>query len=505
MIHKIKALHDNGQGLSVRAISQQLSISRNTVRKYLRLSEDVIQSQQADPSRAKKLDDYRSYLVYLLGEFPKLSAVKVARKLQSKYGSIPASDRSLRRYIQQLRQEVAVAQVRYFEPIVDDVPGVQCQVDPGELRGVRVGDQDMTLHFVVFVLSYSRQMYVGLSFQPLDTPTFIQLHDEAFRYFGGITEECVYDQTKLVVIKEQYREIEANQRFYQYATTAGFRIHACEGYDPQSKGKVEAGVKYVKQDCFYGEHFSSQQAVRDHLQNWLDEVANRREHGTTGQIPHTLFMAEERPQLKPYLAPSSLYQPSAVETRRADKTGLISYQANKYSVPLAWQQAQVGVMEQEARLIITDLNTGEILAEHALCLDKGRIIKNNNHYRDREARVAQLETEINQILGDPLGQALCQQIKRTEPKIIKDQLVALKSILTHLEHEDRTLLAQLAERPGITAGKIKRYLEAERQARSKGRYPGHGLPETAATNQVDLSAYQRLGQPSGQEVTHGPA
>ncbi|SFX58014.1 Homeodomain-like domain-containing protein, partial [Marinospirillum alkaliphilum DSM 21637] len=100
MIHKIKALHDNGQGLSVRAISKQLSISRNTVRKYLRLSEAAIHGQQSDPSRTKKLDDYRSYLVYLLGEFPKLSAVKVARKLQAKFGSIPASDRSLRRYIQ---------------------------------------------------------------------------------------------------------------------------------------------------------------------------------------------------------------------------------------------------------------------------------------------------------------------------------------------------------------------------------------------------------------------
>ena len=144
----------------------------------------------------------------------------------------------------------------------------------------------MTLHSVVFVLSYSRLMYVGLSFQPLDTPTFIQLHDEAFRYFGGITEECVHDQTKLVVIKEQYREIEANQRFYQYVTT--------------------------------------------------------------GQIRRTAFIAEERPQQKPYLAPSSLYQ-TLVETGRADKTGLISYQANKYSVPLAWLQARVGVVQQEGQ------------------------------------------------------------------------------------------------------------------------------------------------------------
>ncbi|WP_168927552.1 transposase, partial [Nitrincola alkalilacustris] len=318
------------------------------------------------------------------------------------------------------------------------------------------------------------------------------------------TEECVYDQTKLVVIKEQYREIEVNQRFYQYATTAGFRIHACEGYDPQSKGKVEAGVKYVKRDCFYGEYFASQQAVKEHLQSWLDEVANRRVHGTTGLVPHTVFMTEERTQLKPYLTPGSLHAPSAVEIRRADKTGLISYQANKYSVPLAWQQAQVGVMEQESQLIITDLNTREILAEHPLCLEKGRIIKNNHHYRDKEARVAQLVAEINQVLGDELGTSLCQQIKRTEPKIIKDQLVALKMLITHLEPVERTLLEQLSDRPGITAGKIKRYLEAERQARDKGREEDQH-PVARPSSTVDLSAYQRLGHSSGQEVTHGAA
>ena len=63
------------------------------------------------------------------------------------------------------------------------------------------------MHFVVFVLSYSRLMYAGLSPRPIDTATFIRLHDAAFRYFGGRPEECVYDQTKLVVLHEQYREL----------------------------------------------------------------------------------------------------------------------------------------------------------------------------------------------------------------------------------------------------------------------------------------------------------
>src|SRR3546814_11537407 len=90
-------------------------------------------------------------------------------------------------------------------------------------------------------------------------------------------EELVYDQTKLVVLSEQYRELTLNPRFHEFATTAGFRIYACEGYDPESKGKVEAGVKYVKQDGLYGEEFASEQDLRHHLQHWQIGRASCRE------------------------------------------------------------------------------------------------------------------------------------------------------------------------------------------------------------------------------------
>jgi len=66
--------------------------------------------------------------------------------------------------------------------------------------------------------------YVSVSSQPIGTQTLIYQHDAAFRYFGGRSQECVYDQTKLVVINEIFRELELNQRFHQYATGAGFHI-----------------------------------------------------------------------------------------------------------------------------------------------------------------------------------------------------------------------------------------------------------------------------------------
>ncbi len=345
MIHKIKAMHDEGRGSSIRAIAQELRLSRNTVRRYLRMDEEEIQAYQARKGRNKRLDAHRSYIIHLLETYPRLSAVKVLRKLKAAHGDLSVSDRTVRRYIRALKEEVTLKQQRYYEPVLDMVPGVQCQVDGGELRGVEIGGQETTVYFVVFVLSWSRLMHVAASRRPIDTESLIRMHDAAFRAFGGCPRECVYDQTRLVVLAEEFRELKLNPRFHQYATTAGFLVRACEGYDPESKGKVEAGVKYVKHNGLYGECFEDWAALESYLAEWLDTVANKRTHASTGQAPRERFDQGEREHLRPYLTPPGLLEPK-LESRQADKTGLIAWKANKYSVPLAYQNNRVEVREQ---------------------------------------------------------------------------------------------------------------------------------------------------------------
>ncbi len=278
--------------------------------------------------------------------------------------------------------------------------------------GLPVGGEATTVHFVVFVLSYSRLMYVGLSPRPIDTATFIRLHDAAFRYFGGRPEECVYDQTKLVVLHEQYRELDLNPAFAAYATAAGFRIYACEGYDPESKGKVEAGVKYVKGNALAGEVFDDRDHLEAHVRQWLDEVANVRQHGTTGEAPRVRFERDE--------------------------------------------------------LVLSDLETGQAIARHVISRDKGAVIRNNDHYRDKAARVADLEAAIGEQVGQATGARLCAQLKATSPRIYKDQLVALRGLLRQHTDLPQTLLDQLIERPALTTSQCRAYSEA--YAADPGRF-----------------------------------
>ncbi|MBN2887322.1 MAG: IS21 family transposase [Chromatiaceae bacterium] len=507
MIHKIKAMYDEGRGSSIREIARTLQISRNTVRKYLALDEASIDAKLSDRNRHKTLDEHRAYIIHLLETFPRLSAVKVKRKLEEKVGPLKASSRSLRRYISALREEVVQAQPRHYEPVLDHVPGVQCQVDPGELREVLIGGVATVVYFVVFVLSFSRLMFVGASRRPIDTETFIRLHDAAFRYFGGCPEECVYDQTRLVVLDEQYRELELNQRFAQYATGAGFRIRACEGYDPESKGKVEAGVKYVKHDGLYGEQFEDWAAMEQHLQRWLEEVANARVHGTTGQVPRAHFDAEERAKMRPYLTPACL-APTGVpgEPRKVDKTGLISFQSNKYSVPMAYQSGRVNVLAApDGQLHIYAVPGGERIASHPLSQGKGVIVKNGDHYRDKARQVADLEAEIGQALGEALGRRLCRQVRRTEPQHYKDKLRGVKRHLSRLRALPEAELALLADKDGLKVSTLLEYLgawEANPERFAQRANPGVATP---ASPQADahLSVYSALTRQDPEEVAHG--
>jgi transposase len=510
VIHQIKALYNEGNGLSARQIAKQLGISRHTVSKYLKLTAAEITDMQDATERGSKLDTYREYIIHLLQSYPGLSAVKVLRKLKAKEASLAVSDRSVRRYIQALKQAISVKQKRYYEPVLDMVPGEQCQVDGGELRGVMVGGVETTVYFMVFVLSYSRLMHVSVSDRPIDTETLIRQHDAAFRTFGGMPQECIYDQTKLVVISEVFRELTLNQRFHQYATAAGFHIRACEGYDPESKGKVEAGVKYVKQNGFYGETFADWSELEAYLSDWLGTIANQRLHGSTRQQPAIRYRNEEQAKMRPYLTPSCVSENSlqAKMTRKVDKTGLIAWQGNKYSVPLVYQRAQVAVQVENGHLQITDLSTGQKIAEHTLRLEKGQIIKNTDHYRDKGQYIQQLEQDIHELLGQggDASQALCALLRQTSPKIYKDQLLGVKQILNQWlprygQVKDEAL-ARILRRSQLTATGFRACLEAWQYHREQTA-SATTTDTQAAGPSTQLARYSALNdQSTGQGGRH---
>ena len=156
---------------------------------------------------------------------------------------------------------------------------------------------------------------------------------------------------------------------------------------------------------------------------------------------------------------------------------------------MQWQRCRVGVHESDGQLIIRTLKDGQHIATHELCTDKGMIIKNTNHYRDHSQRVSDLEQQIVELIGADVASALCQQIQRSEPKIYKDQLYAVRNLLKQQESVDIALLSDLATRPGISATRVRDYLEAKAAAKARER---EVMPLTNDGPPLDLGAYHRV-------------
>ena len=151
-------------------------------------------------------------------------------------------------------------------------------------------------------------------------------------------------------------------------------------------------------------------------------------------------------------------------SRKADKTGLISWKSNKYSVPLAYQRKQVNVMEEEGELKLFDLSSGKKIATHTLFLGKGKIVKNNHHYRDQSLRIEALEQELTEQLAHPDSSKLLALIKQSSPRIYKDQLVGLRQMFARLGVPTESQLQRLCERPRLTATQLGSLLEAMQTA-----------------------------------------
>jgi len=117
------------------------------------------------------------------------------------------------------------------------------------------------------------------------------------------------------------------------AITYNFTPRACWVSDPESKGKVESKVKYVRSGFFYGLEYDGFEDLKQKAFDWCHNQANQRVHGTTGLVPLEQ-LEEEKLYFKPLPTVSAL--PYVVEERKVTRDSLISVAGNRYSVPARW-------------------------------------------------------------------------------------------------------------------------------------------------------------------------
>ncbi|AAM04476.1 transposase [Methanosarcina acetivorans C2A] len=225
------------------------------------------------------------------------------------------------------------------------------------------------------ILGYSRMRYVEFTLS-IDTPTLIQCHLNAFEYFGGFTQEILYDNMKQVVIKRALKssDSEWNPQFEEFFKCFGFIPRLCRPYRPQTKGKIENTVGFVKRDFFLGRRFTSLEDLNAQVHRWLERV-NSTVHGTTYQIPLERFKEEK-------LSPLDQVPPYKVvhkETRKVSRDCYISFLGNKYSVPyrFAGRTAELQILEGIFEVYVDY----EKVCEHEILPGNCRVSRKKEHFQ----------------------------------------------------------------------------------------------------------------------------
>jgi len=335
-INAILTLHESEH--SNREIARLLGVHRETVGKYVAGNE--AQNRPNAPTGSEAVgggggpppvstgppSDCEPFGQLILEKIEHgLSAVRIHQDLCEEPG-FAASYHSVRRFVGRLRKKSELPFRR-----LETLPGEEAQVDFGTGAPIHTPQRKRRRPWIFrIVLSHSRKAYSEAVYRQ-STESFIQCLENAFRHFGGVPKRLVIDNLKAAVHKADWYDPEIHPKLQSFAAHYGTVFLPTKAYTPRHKGKVESGVKYVKQNALKGRVFRSLAEENQFLLDWETHVADTRIHGTTKRQVNRLFEEHESEALLPL--PVDRF-PFFHEARRAvHRDGHVEVDKAYYSVP----------------------------------------------------------------------------------------------------------------------------------------------------------------------------
>ncbi|MCX5930577.1 MAG: IS21 family transposase [Cyanobacteria bacterium] len=343
------------RGWSRRRIAAELGISRNTLSRYLAQGEWQTYSTA---NRSGQLDGHREWLQQQFEQHH--GNAEVVRQELVKQKGLRVSLRTVERAVQIWREALrqsAQATVRY-----ETRPGKQLQADFGELW-VPIGGVRTKVHICVLTLGYSRRQVIRV-YRHQKQRHWLQALEEAFRFWDGVPEQVLVDNARALITLNNPRtgELVINPTFAAFARHWGFTPKACWPHRPQTKGKDERGVGYVKRSGIAGHRFDTWGQMESHLEWWNREIADLRVHGTTGELPLVRFERDEASALMA-LNDKPSYLAEQEFSRRVARDCCVQVEGNWYSVPAALVRQNVMVQIRDQQVVIRQ--SGRIVARHS--------------------------------------------------------------------------------------------------------------------------------------------
>jgi transposase len=431
MWYKVKELR--GQGLSKSRISRDLGLDRGTVGKYLKISEDEFQDKVLSGRRMpKKLQSYLDYVKQELEQHSYLSAAQIEDRLKEHYADLPqVHSKTVYNFVQYVRCQFGIKKPkasghRDFAQLPDLPYGNQAQVDFGECTMQSQTGGRIKVYFFVMVLSRSRYKFVYFQSGPFTTRDAIYAHLLAFEYFEGIPQEILYDQDSVFIHDENLGDYLLTHDFRAFTQSQPFEAVFCRKSDPQSKGKVENVVGYVKKNFLRGRTFQCITVLNQESLLWLRRTANAKIHGSTFKSPVKEWELEKHHLQK--VKDQAVKPANELITYNVRKDNTVAYRGNFYTLPLGTYQDRkttilLGHVEDQLNLYSMDMT---LLTTHQLSNGKGNLVRNTDHRRDKSGTSAQVEEQACLLLGsDQKAGMYLDLLKKDKPRYYHDNLRAI--------------------------------------------------------------------------------
>lgn len=436
-IQKLKTL-----GYKKQRVARQLKIDTKTVHKYWSMTEDeYIAYYLESKERTKIMDPFHDFVLTKLTTYPDITSAIIYDNLRETFTDFSPSYRSVRLYVYNLREKEgipAALKVRQYGENPEMPFGFQAQVDMGQKTMKDTNGKTVKIYIFAMVLSSSRYKYIICQIEPFTAQTFVMAHDMAFRYFGGRPIEIVYDQDRVMVVSENGGDIIFTETFENYKNYAGFSVHLCRGADPESKGKIEAVVKYTKNNFLSCRTFHGVARLNSDALAWLDRTGNGLLHETTKMIPAVVF-TEEQKHLK---SVPELSEPAMVpKTAIVRKSNVVLYRQNRYAMPKGTYQPGIKVRieaDEESKIVrFFDMNRDLLIQEHHINSGIGKCVSISHPERDRTTKYLELKEKV--LSGFYEGEHTSKFIENMlnlKPRYTRDQLSIVARLQTQYNKAD---------------------------------------------------------------------
>ncbi len=509
MWYKVNGL--NLRGLKNTEIAKEVGIHRTTVSRYLAMtSDEFYASLKQRKNLCLKLREYYDFVKIRLESHPYFSASQIEDHLKEHYNDLPnVHSKTIYNFVMRIRKEHSIAKpkehsTREYQKIPDYDYGYEAQVDFGVYNMQKQHGGTQRVWMFCMVLSRSRQKFVYMQTAPFTAASSVYAHQLAFEYFQGVPKTVLYDQDRVFMVDENLGDYLLTQDFSRYAEKESFEPVFCRAADPESKGKVENNVHFVKINFLRGREFVNLSVLNSATVEWLKRTGNGKKHATTRLIPMQEWH-KEKGYLLPIKNKLKQLEENIYKLHKVLKDHTISFKGNFYSLPLGTykdEKSQVKLFVNDDRLCIYDLALN-IITSHALSSLKGQYIFNNDHKRDKSKNQEKRTIKVLELLGDSEHAKLfIDGIRKGKSRYLNDNLRYIETRCTGYDKaimdkaiesciENNMYNAKVLMEFAASYDKREKAKEPQPMADYKGRTDSSGLAN-AIPKQSDLDIYESI-------------